>query len=94
MKKFLVLLLALALLFSLAACNGDQEEEDKYALPDPIVTPTDIDEDYVPDPANTAENETYVTDYAEAAARLGLSALNYPEEMQIYRVLLVDEDKV
>ena len=93
MKKLLVLLLALALVFALAACGNDEQEEDKYALPDPIVTPTDIEE-YVPDPAETAENETYVTDYAEAAARLGLPAVNFPEDMQIYRVLLVDEDKV
>ena len=93
MKKLLVLLLALALVFSLAACGNEEQEEDKYALPDPIVTPTDIEE-YEPDPAETAENETYITDYAEAAARLGLPAVNFPEDLQIYRVLLVDEDKV
>ncbi len=95
MKKYLVLLLALALVFTFAACgnDGQEEEEDIYALPDPIVTPTDIEE-YEPDPAETAENETYITDYAEAAARLGLPAVNFPEDMQIYRVLLVDEAKV
>ena len=96
MKKFLVILLAFALVLAMAACdNGEQEpEEDIYALPDPIVTPTDLEEEYVPDPAETAENETFVTDYADAAARLGLESVNFPEGMEIYRVLLVDEDKV
>ena len=104
MKKLLVLLLALALVFAFAACNKTSTGEDVATDAEGNVieaetTPTDLqpgegDEEYTPDPAETAENETYITDYAEAAARLGLPALNFPEEMKIFRVLLVDEDKV
>lgn len=104
MKKLLVLLLALALVFSLAACNKTNVDPDTAVDADGNVieaetTPTDLlpegeEETYTPDPANTADNETLVTDYADAAARLGLPALNFPEEMKIFRVLLVDEDKV
>ena len=105
MKKFLVLLLALALVFTFAACNKTNSGEDVATDAEGNVieaetTPTDLlpegeeEETYTPDPANTAENETLVTDYAEAAASLGLPALNFPEEMKIFRVLLVDEDKV
>lgn len=104
MKKLLVLLLALALVFSLAACDKTTSGEDVATdaegnVIEAATTPTDLlqeegAEEYTPDPSNTAENETYITDYAEAAARLGLPAVNFPEDMKIYRVLLVDEDKV
>ncbi len=106
MKKLLVLLLALALVFALAACGGGSGDDGEGVATDSEgnvieaeTTPTDLqpeegDEEYTPDPAETAENETYITDYAEAAARLGLPAVNFPEDLQIYRVLLVDEDKV
>ena len=93
MKKFLVILLAVALVLAMAAC-GNGGEEDTDELPEPVVTPTDLDEEYVPDPTETADNETFVSDYAQAAARLGLESITFPEGMEIYRVLLVDEDKV
>ena len=99
MKKLLIILLAMALVFSLAACkdNGDDVIVDSDGNVIEIeTTPTDLisDDEYVPDPASTAENETFITDYAQAAARLGIPAVTFPEGMDIYRVLLVDEDKV
>ena len=105
MKKFLVVLLAVVLVFAMAACGNNAADEDVAVGADGNVieaetTPTDLTEEgteeeaYAPDPSATAENETFVTDYAQAAERLGLAAVNFPEEMQIYRVLLVDEDKV
>ncbi|MBR5429254.1 MAG: hypothetical protein IK116_01870 [Firmicutes bacterium] len=94
MKKLLTLLLCVLLMLALAACggagSGAEDEEGASA------TATDLEtaEEYVADPAETADNETYLTDYAEAAGRLGLPAFNIPKDMDLYRVLLVDEDKV
>ena len=92
MKKLLLLLLSVALLLTFAACGAESEEAgDVEYVAEPAATGTDVE--YTADPTETAENETYLTDYAEAAARLGLPALNF-QGLDIYRVLLVDEDKV
>ena len=94
-----VLLLALLLVavLALSACKPTEPTEDPTAAGDyneePIVTPTDLEEEFTPDPAATAENETFVSDYSEASARLGVQ-LAFPAEFEIYRVLLVDQDKV
>lgn len=100
MKKILAVMLTAAVALSLAACNKTDEDAAVGAdgkVLEVETTPTDLvteEEDYTPDPAETAANETFITDYAQAAARLGAAAVTFPEEMQIYRVLLVDEDKV
>ena len=106
MKKLLVILLAVALVFAMAACGNNAADDEDVAIGadgnviEAETTPTDLTEEgteagaYEPDPSATAENETFITDYSQAAERLGLSAVDFPEDMQIYRVLLVDADKV
>ena len=97
MKKLLVILLSVILVLTMAACGSQGEDEDVAVdadgnvMEDVPATPTDLTEegteDYVPDPSATADNETFVTDYSQAAARLGLAGVNFLVELAINIVL-------
>ena len=98
MKKFLWVLLTLLILFAMAltACSNDAESgENEDVVPEYVATPEDLlsDEEYVPDPSVTAENEVYLEEYSDAEALLGMD-ITFPEAFEISRVLIVDNTYV
>lgn len=94
-KSGLTLCLAAGMMLCFAACSDDTNSGNS-GNEEWVATPSDLlDPEVDPvDPTQTADNEVYVENYAEAAALLGLEGFDFHDDMKISRILIVDEIRV